>query len=236
MSGSSFVMAEEEAHWTSPAANSTPTDWTGECTPRGDCSPEHRSAHVTKAPPTNSTGHNLRLNPAPNTRKSSLSNIVIFRAWNSHPGREEIHAFYGTLKAHYCVHKSPPSPRPCVTFRSYGSVYLLAFCELTDLRSLTTSWRKLLNEELHGLYSSPSIVRVIKARRMRWAGHVARMGEVRGAYKILVGRPKGRRPLGRPSRRWEDNIKMDLREIGFGDVDWIHCAQVGTGGGLLWTR
>jgi hypothetical protein len=75
-----------------------------------------------------------------------------------------------------------------------------------------------LHEELHGLYSSPSIVRVIKARRMRWAGHAARMGEVRGAYSILVGRPE-ERPLGRPRCRWEDNIKMDLREIGFGDVD-----------------
>jgi hypothetical protein len=90
---------------------------------------------------------------------------------------------------------------------------------------VTGGWRKLHNEELHGLYSSPSIVRVIKARRMRWAGHVARMGDVRGAYNILVGRPEGRRPLGRPRRRWEDNIKMDLREIGFGDVDWIDLAQ-----------
>jgi hypothetical protein len=86
-------------------------------------------------------------------------------------------------------------------------------------------WRKLHNEELHGLYSSPSIVRVIKARRMRWTGHVAYMGEVRGAYNILVGRPEGRRPLRRPRRRWEDNIKIDLREIGFGDVDWIRLAQ-----------
>jgi hypothetical protein len=84
---------------------------------------------------------------------------------------------------------------------------------------VTGSWRKLHNEELHGLYSSPGIVRVIKERRMRWAGHVARMGEVRGAYNILVGRPEGRSPLGRPRRRWEDNIKIDLREIGFGDVD-----------------
>jgi hypothetical protein len=80
-------------------------------------------------------------------------------------------------------------------------------------------------EDLHGLYSSPSIVRVIKARRVRWAGHVARMGEMRGAYNVLVGRPEGRRPLGRPRRRWEDNIKMDLMEIGFGDLDWIHWAQ-----------
>jgi hypothetical protein len=93
---------------------------------------------------------------------------------------------------------------------------------------VTGGWRKLHNEELHGLYSSPSIVSVIKARRMRrmrWAGHVARMGDVRGAYNILVGRPEGRRPLGRPRRRWEDKIKMESREIGFWDVDWIHWAQ-----------
>jgi hypothetical protein len=90
---------------------------------------------------------------------------------------------------------------------------------------VTGGWRKLHNEKLHGLYSSPSIVKVIKARRMRWAGHVARMGVVRGAYNILVGRPEGRRPLGRPRRRWEDNIKMDIREIGFGDVDWSHLVQ-----------
>jgi hypothetical protein len=91
-------------------------------------------------------------------------------------------------------------------------------------RDEVTGWRKLHNEELHGLYSSSSIIRVIKTRRMRWAGHVARMGEVRGSY-ILVGRPEGRRPLGRPRRRWEDNIKTDLRETGVGDVDWIHLAQ-----------
>jgi hypothetical protein len=90
---------------------------------------------------------------------------------------------------------------------------------------VTGGWRKLHNEELHGLYSSPSIVRMIKARRMRWAAHVARMGEVRVAYNILVGRPEGRRPLGRLRRRWEDNIKLDLREIGFGGVDWIYWAQ-----------
>jgi hypothetical protein len=89
---------------------------------------------------------------------------------------------------------------------------------------VTGGWRKLHNE-LHGLYSSPSIVRVIKARRMRWVGHVACMGDVSGAYNILVGRPEGRRPLGRQRRRWEDNIKMDLREIGFGDEDWIDLAQ-----------
>jgi hypothetical protein len=92
-------------------------------------------------------------------------------------------------------------------------------------RDEVTGWRKLHEEELHGLYSSPSIIRVVKTRRMRWAGHVVCVREVRDAYNILVGKPEGRRPLGRPRRRWEDNIKVDLREIAFGDVDWIHWAQ-----------
>jgi hypothetical protein len=78
---------------------------------------------------------------------------------------------------------------------------------------VTGEWRRLHNEELNVLYSSPNIIRVIKSRRMRWAGYVARMGEGRGAYRILVGRPEGRRPLGRPRHRWEDNIKMDLQEV-----------------------
>jgi hypothetical protein len=81
---------------------------------------------------------------------------------------------------------------------------------------VTGGWRKLHNEELHDLFSSPSIVRVIKARRMRWAGHVARTGEVRGAYNILVGRFEGRRPVGRPRRRWEDNIRWILGKQGLG--------------------
>jgi hypothetical protein len=83
------------------------------------------------------------------------------------------------------------------------------------------SWRKLHNDELHSLYSSPNIVRVVTSRRMRWAGHVARMGEVRGVYRVLFGRPEGKRPLERPRRRWEDNIKMDLRETGIdgGELD-----------------
>jgi hypothetical protein len=80
----------------------------------------------------------------------------------------------------------------------------------------TGDWRRQHNEELNDLYSSPNIIRVIKSRRLKWAGHVARMGEERGAYGILVGRPEGRRPLGRPRRRWEDNIKMDIREVGWG--------------------
>jgi hypothetical protein len=79
--------------------------------------------------------------------------------------------------------------------------------------------------ELHSLYSSPNIVRVIKSRRMRWAEHVARMGEGRSVHRVLVGRPEGKRRLGRPRRRWEDNIKMDLREIGIDGANWIQLAQ-----------
>jgi hypothetical protein len=75
-------------------------------------------------------------------------------------------------------------------------------------------WRKLHNEELHNLYSSPDIIRKIKSKRMRWAGHVVRMGDERKAYKVLMGKPEGRRPLGRQRRRWEDEIRMDLGEIG----------------------
>jgi len=74
------------------------------------------------------------------------------------------------------------------------------------------------------LYSLPNIVQVVKSRRMRWAGHVARMGEGRGVHRVLVGKPEGKRPLGRPRHRWEDNIKMYLREVG-GDGDWIELAQ-----------
>jgi len=90
---------------------------------------------------------------------------------------------------------------------------------------VTGEWRKLHNEELNDLYSSPNIVRVIKSRRMKWAGHVARMGERRGVYRVLVGKHEGKGPLGRPKRRWEDNIKMGLPEVGCGGMDWIELAQ-----------
>jgi hypothetical protein len=86
-------------------------------------------------------------------------------------------------------------------------------------------WRKLHSGECHNLYLSPDIIRLIKSRRMRWAGHVARMGEGRNVFRVLVGKREGKRPLGIPRRRWEDGIKMDLREIGWGGVDWIHLAQ-----------
>ncbi|KAJ4427020.1 hypothetical protein ANN_26819 [Periplaneta americana] len=90
---------------------------------------------------------------------------------------------------------------------------------------VTGEWRKLHNTELHALYSSPGIIRNIKFRRLRWAGHVARMGESRNAYRVLVGRPEGKRPLGRPRHRWEDNITLHLREVGYDDREWINFAQ-----------
>jgi hypothetical protein len=94
------------------------------------------------------------------------------------------------------------------------------------------SWRKLHNDELHSLYSSPNIVRVIKSWKMRWAGHMARMGEGRGVYRVLFRRPKGKRPLGRLRCSWEDNIKMDVREIRIGGVNWIWL-RIGSSGGFL---
>ena len=94
---------------------------------------------------------------------------------------------------------------------------------------VTREWRKLHNEELRDLYSLPNIVRVVKSRRMKWAGYVTRMGEGRGVLRVLVGKPEGKRPLGRPRRRWEDNIKLDLQEV---ETGWIWL-KIGTGGGHL---
>jgi hypothetical protein len=90
---------------------------------------------------------------------------------------------------------------------------------------VTGEWRKLHNEDLHNVSSSPDIIRQVKSRRMGWAWHVARMGEERKVYKVLVGKPEGKKPLGRPRHRWEDGIRMDLREIGLGGVDWIRLSQ-----------
>jgi hypothetical protein len=112
-----------------------------------------------------------------------------------------------------------------------GEEHRLKFFEKREMkifgpkREEDGSWRKLHNDELHDLYSSPNVVRVIKSKRMRWAGHVALMGEGRGIYRVLVGRPEGKRPVGRPRRRWEDNIKMDLGEIGIDGANWIRLAQ-----------
>jgi hypothetical protein len=90
---------------------------------------------------------------------------------------------------------------------------------------VTGDWRKLHNEELHNLYSPPNIMRMIKSKRIRWVGHVARMGVKINAYRLLVGKPEGNKPLGRPRCRWVDNIKIYLREIGWDDMDWIDLAQ-----------
>ena len=90
---------------------------------------------------------------------------------------------------------------------------------------VTGEWRRLHNEELNDLYSSPNIVRVIKSRIMRWAENVARMGEEREMYRVLVGKPEGKRPLGRPRRRCVDNMRKDLQEVGCGYMDWIGLAQ-----------
>jgi hypothetical protein len=90
---------------------------------------------------------------------------------------------------------------------------------------VTGEWRKLHIEELHNVYSSSDIIRHIKSRRMRWAGHVARMGEERKVYQVLVGNPEGKRPPGRPRHSWEDWIRMDLRETGLEGVNWIQLAQ-----------
>jgi hypothetical protein len=91
---------------------------------------------------------------------------------------------------------------------------------------VTGEWRKLHNEELRDLYSSPSIIRVIKSRKMRWAGHVAQMGEKRNACRLSVGKPEGKRPLGRSRRGWVDNIRLDLGEVGWDGVDYIGLTQV----------
>jgi len=104
---------------------------------------------------------------------------------------------------------------------------IILYCDRSGSKKdeVTGEWRKLHNEELNDLYCSSNIVRVIKSRRIRWAGHVARMGERNGVYKVLVGKPEGKRPLGRPRRRWEDNIKMDLQEVGCHGMAWIGLAQ-----------
>jgi len=90
---------------------------------------------------------------------------------------------------------------------------------------VTGEWRRLHNEELNDLYCSPNIAQVIKWRRMRWAGYVAHVGEEREVYRVLVGKPEGRRPLGRPRRGWVDNIRIDLQEVGCEYMDWIGLAQ-----------
>jgi len=105
----------------------------------------------------------------------------------------------------------------------FDNMVLRIFGPMRD--EVAGEWRRMHNEELNYLYSSPNIVRVINSRRMRWAGHVARMGDERGVYRVLVGMPEGKTPLGRPRRRWVNNIRMDLQEVGCGYMDWIGWAQ-----------
>jgi hypothetical protein len=115
--------------------------------------------------------------------------------------------------------------------RVYVNRVLRIFGPKSD--EVTREWRRLHNKEHYALYSSPSIFRVIKSRRLRWAGHVAHMGERRGAYRALVGKPERRRPLGITRHRWEDNIKMDLREVGWRAQTGSIWLRIGTGGRLL---
>ena len=128
-------------------------------------------------------------------------------------GQTKINDEVAALKNYRLIGKSADRARsfeePFCTFRKNN----LVLCYI------------LHNEELNDLYCSPNIVRVIKSRIMGWAGHVARVGEERGVYRVLVGKPEGRRPLGRPRRRWADNIRMDLQEVGCGYMVWIGLAQ-----------
>ena len=98
---------------------------------------------------------------------------------------------------------------------------------------VTGEWRKLHNEEISALYSSPNIVRVIKSRRMYWVGYVTHTGERRGVYRVLVGKPEGKRPLEKTRRRWQDNIKIDLQEVGYGVRAGSSWLRIGTRGGHL---
>ena len=98
---------------------------------------------------------------------------------------------------------------------------------------VTGDWRKLRIEELNDLYCSPNIVPVIKSRRMRWVVHVVYMRKNRGVYRVLMGKPEGKKPLGRPRHRWQDNIKMDLQEVGCRGWTESNCLRIGTGGGHL---
>jgi hypothetical protein len=112
----------------------------------------------------------------------------------------------------------------CIPLRVFSnSVLRKIFGPKKD--EVTGEWRKVHNEELNDPYSSPNIVWAIKSRRMRWAGHVACVGESRGVYMILVRKPEGKRPIGKPRHTWEDNIKMDLQEVGCGGMDWIELAH-----------
>ena len=122
----------------------------------------------------------------------------------------------------FSVSISCPDDRTSISKNHFAAWKQRMSYELVGWRLSNFVYVSAINDNL---YSSPNIVRVIKSRRMRWAGHVARMGEGRGVYRVFVGKPEGRRPLGRPRRRWEDNIRMDLREVGCGCVEWMELPQ-----------
>ena len=118
----------------------------------------------------------------------------------------------------YSINGSAADSKPHTDRQTYGRDFLLRReishrKQRLETKQILVTAQPSFNEELKGLYSSPNIVRVIKSRRMRWAGHVARMGKGRGVYSVLVGKPEGKRPLGRPRRRWDDNIRMELQEV-----------------------
>ena len=116
-------------------------------------------------------------------------------------------------------------PEDCHVFGRYRLAVIVYIIFGSRRDEVTGQWRRLHSEKLNDVYSSPNIVRVIKSKRMRWAGHVACMNEERGVYRVLVGKPEGRRPLGRPRCKWVDNIRTDLQEVGCGYMDWIGLAQ-----------
>jgi hypothetical protein len=121
---------------------------------------------------------------------------------------------FSTMKREYMIHKNNPERVP------YPRIY-----HGPKKDEIIGGWGELHNEELHNLYSLPSIIRMIKSRVMRWGLHVARIGKRRTAYRVLVEKPEGKAPLGRPRHKWEDNVNMNLREMGWGDIDWILLVQ-----------
>jgi hypothetical protein len=139
-----------------------------------------------------------------------------------------IHAFT-YVKAVFVTQSVSPYVRICISLAT-ERLYGLCSCSVarvfgTKRHEMVGAWRKLRIEKLHNLYCSPNVIRMIKSRRMRRPGHVGRMGAKRNAYRILVGKAEGKRQLGRPRNGWEDDIKMDLGEIGWGSMDWINLSE-----------